>query len=106
MQEETGAPRRRRADLVRGVIRASGSGARGRGRIESMTALRFRMTVRSTTLELPELAPLVGHRVEMLVREEGADAWPEGWFEATAGAIPDFVRPPQPEPERRPPVEP
>lgn len=71
-----------------------------------MTPIRIRTTVRSTTLELPELAPLVGHRVEMLVREEGADVWPDGWFDATAGAIPDLVRPPQPEPEQRADVEP
>jgi hypothetical protein len=71
-----------------------------------MTPIRIRTTVRSTTLELPELAPLVGHRVEMLVREEGADVWPDGWFEATAGAMPDLVRPPQPEPEQRADAEP
>lgn len=70
-----------------------------------MTPIRIRTTVRSTTLELPELAPLLGHRVEMLVREDGAEAWPAGWFDATAGAIPDFIRPAQPEPEQRPPVE-
>ena len=63
-----------------------------------MRVIRIQTKVASTTLTLPELAPLVGRRVEVTVRDEGADAWPEGWFDATAGAIadPDFVRPPQP----------
>ena len=71
-------------------------------------AIRIRTQVASTTLTLPELAPLVGRRVEVTVRDEGADAWPEGWFEATAGAIadPDFVRPPQPSAETRSSFEP
>jgi hypothetical protein len=73
-----------------------------------MRAVRIRTKVASTTLNLPELAPLVGRRVEVTVRDEGADAWPEGWFEATAGAIvdPDFVRPPQPPAESRSSFEP
>jgi hypothetical protein len=57
----------------------------------------------STTLDLPELAPLVGHRVEVTVREESTRAWPEGWFETIEGAIedPTFERAPQPELESR-----
>jgi hypothetical protein len=73
-----------------------------------MRAIRIRTKVASTTLNLPELAPLVGRLVEVTVRDEGADAWPEGWFDATAGAIadPDFVRPPQPPAETRSSFEP
>jgi hypothetical protein len=73
-----------------------------------MRSIRVRTTVESTTLDLPELAPLVGRRVEVTVRDEGADTWPEGWFEKTAGAIqdPTFVRPTQPSPEGRTPIDP
>lgn len=73
-----------------------------------MRAIRIRTKVASTTLNLPELAPLVGRLVEVTVRDEGADTWPEGWFDATAGAIadPDFVRPPQPPAETRSSFEP
>jgi hypothetical protein len=73
-----------------------------------MRAIRIRTKVASTTLNLPELAPLVGRLVEVTVRDEGADAWPEGWFEATAGAIvdPDFVRALQPPTEKRSTFEP
>ena len=67
-----------------------------------MAAVRIHTKVESTTLELPELARFIGRRVEVVVREEEAEAWPDGWFEATAGAIPDFVRPPQPPAEDRP----
>ena len=60
-------------------------------------------TLSSTTLNLPELAARVGHRVELKVREESERAWPEGWFEAIEGAIedPTFERAPQPELEWR-----
>ena len=56
-------------------------------------------TLSSTTLNLPELAARVGHRVELKVREESERAWPEGWFEAIEGASedPTFERAPQPE---------
>lgn len=68
-----------------------------------MGAIRIHTVLRSTTLELPEPAPLVGRRVEVTVREESKRAWPEGWFEAIEGAIqdPTFERPPQPELEAR-----
>lgn len=39
-------------------------------------------------------------------RRSGESAWPEGWFDVTAGALPDFVRPSQPEPESRPGIDP
>ena len=68
-----------------------------------VAAIRIHTVLRSTTLNLPELAPLVGHRVELTVREESERAWPEGWFEAIEGAIedPTFERAPQPELEWR-----
>ncbi|MBI3202726.1 MAG: hypothetical protein HYZ29_14400 [Myxococcales bacterium] len=67
-----------------------------------MAAVRIHTTVRSTTLELPELARFIGRRVEVVVSEENEATWPDGWFEGTAGAIPDFVRPAQPAAEERP----
>jgi hypothetical protein len=68
-----------------------------------VAAIRIHTVLSSTTLDLPELAPLVGHRVELTVREEPARAWPEGWFEAIEGAIedPSFERASQPELESR-----
>jgi hypothetical protein len=73
-----------------------------------MRAIRIRTKLVSTTLNVPELAPLVGRRIEVTVRDEGAEAWPEGWFDATAGAIADrdFVRSPQPPAETRSSFEP
>jgi len=68
-----------------------------------VAAVRIHTVLSSATLELPELAPLVGHRVELTVREVPEQAWPAGWFEAIEGAIddPTFERAPQPELERR-----
>jgi hypothetical protein len=73
-----------------------------------VAAIRIHTVLSSTTLDLPELAPLVGHRVELTVREDPARTWPEGWFEAIEGAIddPTFERAPQPELESRPVSEP
>lgn len=73
-----------------------------------MTAIRIHTVLTSTILDLPELAPLVGHRVEMLVQDDPSTSWPEGWFEAVEGAIEDstFVRPTQPEIHARRPLEP
>ena len=72
-----------------------------------MAAIRIHTTLVSTTIELPELAPLVGHRVEVIVRDESSETWPVGWFEATAGAIrdPDFVRQAQPPADAPPPID-
>ena len=69
-----------------------------------MRAIRIRTLLASTSIAAPELAPLVGRRVEVVVRDEGANRWPDGWFEATAGAIADdtFVRPEPLEPDARP----
>jgi hypothetical protein len=54
-------------------------------------------------LELPELAPLVGHHVELAVREVPERTSPQGWFEAIEGAIddPTFERAPQADLESR-----
>jgi hypothetical protein len=73
-----------------------------------MRAIRIHKTLNSTTVDLPELAPLVGHRVELIVREETSTSWPEGWFDAVEGAIqdPTFERPPQPDATVRPPLDP
>ena len=48
--------------------------------------------------DLPELAPLIGHGLELIVRGEADTSWPEGWFEAVEGTIEDssFERAPQP----------
>ena len=54
-----------------------------------MTAMRIRAVLTSTKLSLPELAPFVGHRVELTIREDTATTWPEGWFEAVEGSIQD-----------------
>jgi len=68
-----------------------------------VAAIRIHTVLSSTTIDLPELAPLVGHRVELTVREDAARSWPEGWFDAIEGAIedPTFQRAPQPELELR-----
>ena len=68
-----------------------------------VAAIRIHTVLNSTTLDLPELAPLIGHRVEVIVREDQGRTWPEGWFDAIEGAIdePTFERPPQPELESR-----
>jgi hypothetical protein len=73
-----------------------------------MTAIRIHKTLDSTTVDLPELAPLVGRRVELIVREEADRIWPVGWFDAVEGAIqdPTFERPPQPEASVRPLLDP
>lgn len=73
-----------------------------------MTAIRIRTVLSSTKLDLPELAPLVGHRVELIVQDDPSGSWPAGWFEAVEGAIedPTFARPPQPDIQSRPPFEP
>ncbi|HKY37855.1 MAG TPA: hypothetical protein VJN18_18055 [Polyangiaceae bacterium] len=73
-----------------------------------MTAIRIRTVLSSTTLDLPELAPLVGHSVELIVQDDAAPGWPEGWFEAVEGAIadPTFARPAQPDIQSRQPLEP
>lgn len=69
----------------------------------NVAAVRIQTVLSSATLELPELAPLVGHRVELTVREVSERTWPEGWFDAIEGAIqdPTFERAPQPELESR-----
>ena len=73
-----------------------------------MAAVRIQTVLNSATLELPELAALVGRRVELTVREVSEWAWPDGWFEAIEGAIddPSFERAPQPELESRALLEP
>ena len=73
-----------------------------------MTAIRIHKTLHSTTADLPELAPLVGRRVELIVREEPSSSWPVGWFDEVEGAIqdPTFERPPQPDAAVRPPLNP
>jgi hypothetical protein len=73
-----------------------------------MTAIRIHKLLHSTTIDLPELAPLVGHRVELIVREEPGSSWPDGWFDAVEGAIqdPTFDRPPQPDATVRPLLDP
>ena len=73
-----------------------------------MTAINIRTVLTSTKLDLPQLAPLVGHRVELTIREETAATWPEGWFEAIEGSIQDssFDRAPQPALPSRLPLEP
>jgi len=55
----------------------------------NVAAIRIHTVLSSTTFELPELAPLVGHRVELTIREESERDWPERWFEAIEGAIED-----------------
>lgn len=71
--------------------------------VQSVAAVRIQTVLSAATLELPELAPLVGHRVELTVRDIPERTWPEGWFEAIEGAIddPTFERAPQPELESR-----
>jgi hypothetical protein len=61
-----------------------------------MTAIRTRTVLRSTKLDLTELAPLVGHRVELNVQDDASGSWPAGWFEAVERAIddPTFARAP------------
>jgi len=73
-----------------------------------MTAIRIRTVLSSTKLDLPELAPLVGHRVELIVQDDASGSWPAGWFEAVEGAIddPTFARAPQPDIQSRPPLDP
>ena len=39
-----------------------------------MNAIRIRKTIESETLHLPELRPLVGRTVEIIVLEEGTHA--------------------------------
>ena len=62
-------------------------------------AVRGQTVLSSATLEVPELAPLVEHRVELTVREVPERTWPEGWFDAIEGTIGDatFERAPQSE---------
>lgn len=69
-----------------------------------MRVIRVRTVLSSTKLDVPELAPLVGHRVELIVRDDEDRDWPADWFANTAGAIvdPSFTRASQPEPEVRP----
>jgi hypothetical protein len=68
-----------------------------------MSAIKIQRVLRSTTLDLPELAPLIGRRVEVTVRDVPDRTWPAGWFDAIEGAIndPTFERPPQLELESR-----
>jgi hypothetical protein len=54
-----------------------------------MAAIRIHMILSSTKVDLPELAPLVGHRVEVLVQGAASASWPDGWFDAVEGAIQD-----------------
>jgi hypothetical protein len=69
-----------------------------------VSAIRIRTVLDEHILKRPELAPLVGHRVELIVRDESDDGWPPGWFEAVEGAIddPTFERAAQPELKARP----
>lgn len=69
----------------------------------NVAAVRIQTVLSPATLDLPELAPLVGHRVELTVREVPERTWPEGWFEAIEGAIddPTFESAPRPELESR-----
>jgi hypothetical protein len=69
-----------------------------------MTAIKIKRKLSSTTLDLPELAPFVGQRVELTVRTDADSRWPNGWFESIEGAITDetFERAPQPELDERP----
>jgi hypothetical protein len=73
-----------------------------------MTAIRIRTVLSSTKLDLPELGPLVGHSVELIVQDDTSATWPEGWFEAVEGAIedPTFARSAQPDVQLRQPLEP
>jgi len=73
-----------------------------------MTAINIRTVLTSTKLDLPELAPLIGHRVELTIRDDTGAGWPEGWFEAVEGAIQDssFERAPQPALASRLPLDP
>lgn len=73
-----------------------------------MAAINIRTVLTSTKLDLPELAPLVGHRVELIVRDDASATWPDGWFEAVEGSIQDssFERAPQPDLVSRPPLDP
>jgi len=66
--------------------------------LSTMTAINIRAVLTSTKLDLPELAPLIGHRVELTIRDDTGASWPEGWFEAVEGSIQDssFERAPQP----------
>ena len=63
-----------------------------------VSAIRIRTVLDEHILERPELAPLVGHLVELTVRDDSDDGWPPGWFEAVEGAIddPTFERAAQP----------
>ncbi len=72
-----------------------------------MSAIRIRTILDEHLLERPELAPLVGHLVELIVREDSENEWPSGWFEAVEGAIedPTFERATQPELKSRPPLD-
>jgi tRNA(fMet)-specific endonuclease VapC len=73
-----------------------------------MTAINIRAVLISTKLDLPELAPLIGHRVELTIRDDTGGSWPEGWFEADEGAIEDssFEHTPQPALASRLPLDP
>lgn len=61
-----------------------------------VAAIRIHTVLNSTTLDPPELAPLIGHRVEVIVRDNHGRTWPEGWFDAIVtafdlGATPDEI---------------
>jgi hypothetical protein len=44
-----------------------------------MSAIRIRKTIESETLHLPELRPLIGHTVDIVIEERpGADGLPPG----------------------------
>jgi hypothetical protein len=73
-----------------------------------MTAINIRTVLTSTKLDLPELAPFIGHRVELTIRDDADATWPEGWFETIEGSIEDasFERAPQPALASRRPLDP
>jgi hypothetical protein len=52
-----------------------------------MAAIHIRTTLTSDTPHLPELAPLIGRRVEIVVREEGSAAAPTPWVLPTPAQI-------------------
>jgi hypothetical protein len=62
-----------------------------------MTAIRIETTIDSDTLYLPQLKPLVGKSVEILIREmpPGMDRV-KGWVSPLAGTVIDYTAPFEP----------
>ena len=64
-----------------------------------MTAIRIETTIDSETLHLPQLKPLVGKSVEIIVREmpqRAERAGPGPWVSPLAGSVIEYIDPFEP----------